>query len=160
MAKEPRVWLIRAWHGRWTNDFVENGYVGIGFNLDIVDMTQANSRDDVRRFFMLANPDITNDNSISQQSSHVSRFQFDVKPGDYVLTPGTKSRIFHYGILAHDDIYYTDGRDGLPCRNRRKVEWEPRILSGKSLPLGIRCTQGTVTEVHDPRKAAFLKLIR
>ena len=161
MTEEPRLWLIRARNGEWTDDFVENGYVGIGYNLDGVDMSNVKTLDEVREIYAKENTGNTNEQSNRNRSSQIAAFHLDVKKDDFVVTPGVGGKIVRYGRFSSDDTYYVDDADGLPCRNRRRVDWAPRILSGDDLPPTILTIQGTVRQIrNDANKAAFLELIK
>ena len=160
MAEEPRLWLIRARNGEWTDDFVENGYVGIGYNLDGVDMSNLKTLDEVREIYAKENTGNTNEQSNRNRSSQIAAFHLDVKKDDFVVTPGVGGKIVRYGRFSSDDTYYVDDADGLPCRNRRRVDWEPRKLSGDDLPPTILTIQGTVRQIrNDANKSAFFELI-
>ena len=161
MAEEPRLWLIRARNGEWTDDFVENGYVGIGYNLDGVDMSNVKTLDEVREIYAKENTGNTNEQSNRNRSSQIAAFHLDVKKDDFVVTPGVGGKIVRYGRFSSDDTYYVDDADGLPCRNRRRVDWAPRVLSGDDLPPTMLTIQGTVRQIrNDTNKAAFFELIR
>ncbi len=160
MAKDPRVWLIRASNGQWTDAFAENGYIGIRYNLDGSDMSEVKSMDEVREIYNRENPEQIDTLAMRMRSAQVGKFLLDIKQGDFVLTPGTGGEYVRYGRISSDNTYYVEEDDGLPCRNRRSVDWEPRKLTKSEFPSGILSIQGTVREIrNDSSKSEFLKLI-
>ena len=160
MTEEPKVWLIRAQYGQWTDAFVDNGYIGIHYNLDNVDVTNVSSIDEFRRIYAQENPSVDSVHSIGNRSGQIARFHIDTKAGNYVLTPGIDRNEIRYGRFTSDTTYYTDGEDGLPCRNRKGVDWSPTRLSRRQLPEGMLNAQATVSEINnESHKARFFSLI-
>ena len=145
----PRIWVIRAQDGQWTDAFANNGYIGLDHGMNAVDMSAVSSREEVRRLFVQEHPGETNERSISNRSSQVARFHLEIKSGDYVLTPGLGDRV-RYGMFSTDDCYYISFDDGLPCRNRRRVEWSPTSLDRRDLPGAALQGGTTLYEVNDP----------
>ncbi len=160
MTETPKVWLIRAQYGSWTEAFVNNGYIGIHYNLDAVDMSDVKSVDEVRQIYAQENPSVTSPHSIGNRAGQIGRFHLETKSGDFVLTPGAARDEIWYGRFSSDSAYYTDGSDGLPCRNRKSVDWSSRKLSRGQLPSNMTNAQRTVTEIRDEvSKATFFELI-
>ena len=160
MSETPRVWLIRARDGSWTDAFANNGYIGIHYNLDAVDMSDVKSVDEIRQIYAQENPSVTSRGSIGNRAGQIGRFHLDTKSGDFVLTPGADGDEIRYGRFSSDAAYYTDVYDGLPCRNRKTVDWSPRKLSRRQLPYNMTNARRTITEIGDATsKAIFFKLI-
>ena len=149
MTDPLRVWVIRANDGRWAETFATNGYIGLHHGMDGVDMSGVRSRDEVRRMFELAHPDEDNERSIANRSSQVARFHLEIRCGDGVLTPGLGGEV-RCGRFVTDDSYYVSDDDGLPCRNRRSVEWSSQKLNRQDLPRAVLQGGTTLYEVDDP----------
>ena len=161
MDREPRVWVVRAQDGRWAGDFWSNGYIDVHHGMDGVDLSTVTSRDEFRRLFMQQHPWETNKGSIGNRAGQVARFHLEVRAGDYVLMPGPlRDREVFYGRFSTDDRYYVSGADGLPCRNRKRVDWARKRLSRDELPDGMLQGGTTLYEVTDAyRKYFFLSLV-
>ena len=160
MTEAPKVWLIRAQYGSWTEAFVNNGYIGIHYNLDPVDMSEVKSVDEIRRIYARENPDVTSPQRIGNRAGQIGRFHLETKSRDFVLTPGADHDEIYFGRFSSDSTYYTDGSDGLPCRNRKSVDWSPRKLSRGQLPSNMTNARRTVTEIRDEvSKTTFFELI-
>ena len=158
-SETPRIWVIRAQDGQWTDAFANNGYIGLHHGMDAVDMSAVGSRDEVRPLYIQEHPDETNERSIGNRSSQVEKFHLDIRTGDYVLTPGLDREV-RYGRFTSDSSYYVSGTDGLPTRNRRGVDWSPRRLQRDELDGAILQGGTTLYEVKGKsRKESFLKLI-
>ena len=118
------VWVVRAEFGRYTDNFVNGGYVAIGW-ISEEDLSEIKTRDEIYPIYRLAYPNDTSNIVIGQQVGQISRFLLEIKAGDYVITPPSDSEWLHYGRIASDQSYhYEHGTDGCPYRHRRKVAWE------------------------------------
>lgn len=62
--KKDRIWLVRAQSGEWTNDFVKNEYIGIGYNMNQINLTKVSSSDEIIRLYRETHPNETNGNYI------------------------------------------------------------------------------------------------
>lgn len=130
------VFCVRAEFGTYTQQFVNGGYVAIGWMAD-TDLSAIATRDELYPLYKAAHPDDTSNIVIGQQVGQIARFLLEMKPGDYVITPAADTELLHYGRLATAPSYfYATGDDGCPYRHRRRVEWARETLkrSGLSVP--------------------------
>lgn len=117
------LFCVRAEYGTYTRQFVEGGYVAIGWMPD-VDLSAIRSREELYPLYRQAHPQDTSNIVIGQQVGQIARFLLDIQPGDYVITPAADTEWLHYGQIAPDPSYlYTAGEDGCPYRHRRSVTW-------------------------------------
>lgn len=122
------VWCVRAEYGTYTRQFVEGGYVAIGWMPD-VDLWAIRSREALYPLYRQAHPQDTSNIVIGQQVGQIARFLLDIQPGDYVITPAADTEWLHYGQVASDPSYvYAAGDDGCPYRHRRRVHWAGKRL--------------------------------
>jgi restriction system protein len=122
------VWCVRAEFGTYTKQFVEGGYVAIGWMANS-DLSRIRTRDELYPFYKAEHPNDTSNIVIGQQVGQIARFLLEIKAGDYVITPAADTEWLHYGQLAPDPSYsYTAGNDGCPYRHRRRVIWAARQL--------------------------------
>lgn len=117
------VWCVRAEFGTYTKQFVEGGYVAIGW-MPCADLTLIRSRDALYPLYKGAHPKDTSNVVIGQQVGQIARFLLEIQAGDYVITPAADTEWLHYGEVAPDPSYvYAAGNDGCPYRHRRGVTW-------------------------------------
>ena len=130
------VFCVRAEFGTYTDQFVDGGYVAIGWMPD-VDLSAVTTRDELYPLYKAEHPDDISNIVIGQQVGQIARFLLEMKAGDHVITPAADTELLHYGRLAPDPSYvYASGNDGCPYRHRRRVEWAAETLkrSGLSVP--------------------------
>jgi predicted Mrr-cat superfamily restriction endonuclease len=131
----PELYCVRADFAKYTPQFLNGGYVGIGW-FDGHDLRDV-SNEELYALFRKDYPDETSNNVIGVQVGQIARFMFDIGAGDYVITPSTDNEYIHYGVVADEPCYfYADVSDGCPYRHRKRVNWHPdRILrSAFSIP--------------------------
>ncbi len=134
------VFCVRAEFGRYTKNFVEGGYVAIGWIPD-VDLATVAARDDLYPLYRAAHPQDVSNIVIGQQVGQVARFLLEMKAGDYVLTPAADTEWLHYGTLVADPSYfYAPGSDGCPYRHRRRVAWATDRLRRSDLSVPFQNT--------------------
>jgi len=117
------VWCVRAEFGTYTKQFVEGGYVAIGW-MSSVNLTSIRIRDALYPLYKQAHPRDTSNIVIGQQVGQIARFLLEIQTSDYVITPASDTEWVHYGQVAPDPSYvYAAGDDGCPYRHRRRVVW-------------------------------------
>lgn len=122
------VWCVRAEFGTYTKQFVDGGYVAIGW-LNDRDLSHVKTREELYPIYKKAYPQDTSNIVIGQQVGQIARFLLDILPGDYVITPAADTEFLHYGKIDNNPTYiYADGNDGCPYRHRRRIEWAKERL--------------------------------
>lgn len=122
------VWCVRAEFGTYTTNFIEGGYVAIGW-LPNTDLSAIQSRDALYPIYKTEHSDDTSNIVIGQQVGQIARFLLEIAAGDYVITPAADTEWLHYGQVAPDPSYaYAAGDDGCPYRHRRRVIWAQKRL--------------------------------
>ena len=122
------VWVVRAEFGRYTNNFVENGYVAIGW-MPEKDLSTVKERERLYPIYREAHPNDKSNIVVGQQVGQIARFLLEIKAGDHVITPAADTEWLHYGQVAADPSYfYSDGNDGCPYRHRQRVNWAEKRL--------------------------------
>jgi len=128
------IYCVRANFGQYTEHFLKGGYVAIGW-LEEDDLSDVESRDGIYKryteYYDEESPYV-----IGQQVGQISRFLFDIQPGDYVITPAANTEYIHWGIVEDKGYYFNKEDDGCPYPHRRKVRWhkEPIQRSQFSVP--------------------------
>lgn len=158
----PRVWVVRADGGRNTATVVAEGYIGTEWNE--LDLESCNSLEDIRAECRVKYPEAS-EVAVGKRAGMLKKFLFDMDAGDWVLTPNSRDAgTFHYGTVqggpAFEDVDEEDVPvDGLPCRQRRPMEWrEDHVLETGELPRNA-WINGTVYELRGETRDAFLRLI-
>lgn len=122
------VWCVRADFGRYTQNFVDGGYVAIGW-MPKLDLSGVKSREELYPLYRQEHPDDTSNIVIGQQVGQVARFLLEIAAGDYVITPAPDTEWLHYGLVEEEPTYYrADGQDGCPYQHRRPVSWSKRRI--------------------------------
>lgn len=123
------VWCVRAEFGTYTKQFVEGGYIAIGW-LPGVDLGAIETREALYPLYKQAHPDDKSNIVIGQQVGQIARFLLEIRAGDYVITPAADTEWLHYGQIAPDPSYvHAAGDDGCPYRHRRHVVWAKKRLN-------------------------------
>src|SRR2546422_1044617 len=98
------VWCVRAEFRTYTKQFVEGGYVAIGW-MPSADLTSIQSRDALYPLYKLAHPKDTSNIVVGQQVGQIARFLLEIQASDYVITPAADTEWLHYGQVAPDPSY-------------------------------------------------------
>jgi predicted Mrr-cat superfamily restriction endonuclease len=124
------VWCVRAENGVFAKQFVDGGYMGIGW-LDGNDLSSIRTRDELYPLYKQAHPSDTSNIVIGQQVGQISRFLLEIQAGDYVITPSSDSEQLCYGVVADDPSYFfaPQASDACPYAQRRRVKWATTTLS-------------------------------
>jgi predicted Mrr-cat superfamily restriction endonuclease len=123
-----QLFCVRAEFGKYTEKFVEGGYVGLGW-MHRTDLSQLTTRDQLYPLYKAAHPEDTSNVVIGQQVGQIGRFLLEIQGGDYIITPAADTEWLCYGrVMPDPSYYYAAGDDGCPYRHRRKVEWSTTRL--------------------------------
>jgi restriction system protein len=134
------LWCVRADFGTYTRQFVEGGYVGIGWLPDN-DLSKITTRDELYPLYRAAYPHDTSNIVVGQQVGQIARFLLEMKAGDYVITPASNTERVHFGLLVDKPSYqYVNTTDGCPYRHRRPVDWAKKVLSRSSFSVPFQNT--------------------
>ncbi len=153
------LFCVRAEFGKYSDNFVKGGYVGIGW-LDGVDLSSAKSRDDIEELFKKHNPMQKNQNVIGQQTGQISRFVFDLKTGDYVITPSEENEYLYYGEVVDGKYHFEIPNDGCHYHHRKKVKWENERLQRSLFSVPFQNTiRSTLTIYSIKHQNEFFNII-
>ena len=157
----PEIYCARAEGGRYADQFTDGGYVAIGW-FPNYDLGSIPDREGIQRIYRDHHPEEdTSPYVIGQQVGQVSRFLFDIKPGDFVVTPTTNSDLVYWGVVKDEPYRFLESpSDGCSFQHRRPVEWgaEPVRRSVFSVPLQntMKCA---LTVFQIAQKASFFEAI-
>jgi len=130
------VWCVRAAFGQYTDAFVKGGYVAIGW-LEDQNLGGLSERKELYDLYRRAYPDDTSNVVVGQQVGQISRFLFDLTPGDTIITPDRNTEILHHGIVEETPYAFVKNDPACPYPHRRNVKWtkQPLLRSSLSVPL-------------------------
>jgi predicted Mrr-cat superfamily restriction endonuclease len=155
------VWCVRAENGLYAKQFVDGGYMGIGW-LPKDNLSEVRTRDELYPLYKAAHPKDTSNIVIGIQVGQIARFLLDIKAGDYVITPAADMETLYYGVVADDPSYVfsPNANDGCPFTQRRRINWSSSTLTRSqfSVPFqnGIRAA---LTLFSVTRNGEFLAAI-
>ena len=124
-----RVFCVRAENGQYTEEFVQGGYVGLGW-LDGQDLSGIDFGD-LRGRLKEAYPKKSN-NTIGSWTGSIYRFIHDIRKGDWVLTPARDASQIYVGKVGSD--YFCQQVHDDPYDHRRDVEWCSQPVERRALP--------------------------
>ncbi len=152
------VWCVRADYGKYTEKFLDGGFVAIGFGLVDQDLSHIRSRDELYPIYVEKSQKDTSKIAVGQQVGQMARLLFEIKPGDYVITPAADSEWLHYGQVAPDSSYYFSlENDGCPFPHRLRVEWSQKKLARMSFSVPFQNTiRSMLTVFSIKQKDEFL----
>lgn len=117
------LYCVRAEFGTFTEQFVSGGYVSIGW-LPKNDLSDIKHKDELYPLYKAEYPKDISNVVIGQQVGQIARFLFDIKPGDFVITPAKDTDYIFYGIVEENPYYFvTSPEDACPYKHRKKVKW-------------------------------------
>ena len=134
-AKQVNIYCVRAEFGTYSQHFIQGNYVGIGW-LRNIDLSKIKSKDELYPIYKENYPEDKSNVVIGQQVGQISRFLFDINPGDFVITPAQNTEFIYYGIVEENPYFFADSSDGCPYSHRKRVKWakEPIQRSQFSVP--------------------------
>jgi predicted Mrr-cat superfamily restriction endonuclease len=78
---------------------------------------------------------------IGQQVGQIARFLFEIKEGDYIITPDADTEWLHYGQVTSIPYWFdTEQADGCPYLHRRGMVWSNKKLSRSSFSVPFQNT--------------------
>ncbi|HRJ21998.1 MAG TPA: restriction endonuclease [Bryobacteraceae bacterium] len=155
------VWCVRANRGEFTSHFLAGGYAAIGWSEITTDLSSASSKDDLYALVRAAYPDLGSPVVQGNYVGQIARFLWEIKAGDYIITPSGDTELLHYGQVEADPSYfYGSGEDGCRYLHRRKVTWSPAVLRRGDLSVPFQNTiRSMLTVFYVSQREEFLSAI-
>lgn len=151
------MWMVRAGEGAYLfHDFKKNNVVAIGWK-NVGDLTGVKDQEEIKKLVRGAYPE-EKQGWIAISAGQISRFRFDFKPGEHVITYNPQERKYLVGELKGDYEYNTKL---IEYYNIRKVKWIEEIDRDR-LSTSTKNTLGaisTIFEVGDAAKNEILNLL-
>lgn len=155
---EKHYWFFRSMGGAYYSDFVNEGYIAIGYDeigmKDLKDLPQKEqeARELIKLRIKQKGRDLT-PKQIAKAAGQIVKFYRSVNIGDYVIVPNYLSRIFAIGVVQSDMYEDSSKHDEGKCPfvKRRKVRWIKTVERGQLDPklllvLGNQQTMSSIDE--------------
>ncbi|MDP2187855.1 MAG: hypothetical protein Q8J69_04145 [Sphingobacteriaceae bacterium] len=134
ISDKTKYWLIRTDKGQNFHTFVENGFVGIGWNTITTNVLQNKSVEEIK-LMISKDPDIGQRGAdlstakgkslVTSTLNKIKLFQ-NMKFGDVVIIPSAGGEIMAFGEINDDEIFTETGND-CSYSKRRKVSWITKV---------------------------------
>lgn len=128
--RDPGLWMVPGDRGRYVDDFVTGGYLGVESDVDLSDLPSLGQHEELRTRYERQHPEKTP----SQIGGTVSNLAvaLNMEEGDYVLTPDRDPDWIRYGQIV-GPWYCLEEADSCPYRNRRPVRWSETLIPRQRL---------------------------
>lgn len=139
MSQSTPLWMVRAGRGsRYIDDFLEQGYVGIGpYELEKCPITPDTDKTTLFRHLMSQEPG-ESEGTLKTWASQLLRYHRDLEVGHEVTTYDPGRRLYYLGILR-SDVHDSPHEMNLA----REVEWQ-RKVHRDSLSVSTRNSLGAI----------------
>lgn len=146
------MWMVRAGRGgRWTEDFISKGVVGLGWH-DVGDSTGFATKAELGAAMRRAYPEFSG-GTANSGASQLWRFRTELKVGDEVITYDAGTRRYYVGIVSSEARYEPGEIEELTLQ--RAVEWQTEQVSRDDLSDDARNRLGsTLTLFKIPDRTA------
>ena len=139
------MWMVRAGEDAYLiNDFRRKNHVSIGWNA-LSNLSKVADKDAIKRLVQQNKDELnyTKSGQINIAASQISRFVFDFKQGDYVISYDPQNRVYIVGEIQSD---YEYDEKLSKHRHFRKVRWIGEVSRDK-LSVATRNTLGAISTI-------------
>lgn len=151
------MWMVRAGEDAFLiDDFRKKSYVSIGWN-ELSDLQSVASRDAIKTLVQKNSQAFryTKKSQINIATSQISRFLFDFKKGDYVLSYDPTNRVYLVGEIQSDYEYNAKISE---YHHVRRVKWLGEVSRDK-LSTATRNTLGAISTIFQINETAAKEII-
>jgi Uncharacterized conserved protein len=147
-----KMWMVRAGEGAFLIDkFKEENLVAIGW--EIGNLSNIKSSEDIKELIRQTYPD-KKEGQINNIAGQVSKFRFELKKGDKVVSYDPQNRVYLVGEIDSDYIYNDDFYDvNEEYSDIRKVKWLGEVKRD-DLSTSTRNTLGAIMTIFNVNKEA------
>jgi len=149
---DMKVFMVRADFGKYTDAFLANEYVGIGwFESKKYSINELNNRDNIIKLYREFYPESA-DGTVFQNSGQIFRFINEINNGDIVITPYNDLRLL-IGKVQSEAFFKKDETSSFYYR--RKVEWFKKFINRQNYSIPLQNTLRSsltvfnVSQVHE-----------
>jgi predicted Mrr-cat superfamily restriction endonuclease len=155
-----RIYCVRAEFGKFTEHFVNGGYAAVGW-FSGQNLSAAKDREDLTDIHSSVSPNDARNVMAGQQLDQVARFLFELKGGDFVITPSLNTEQIYFGMVQPEPNYYFDEvSDTCPFVHRKRVIWCASPIPAGAFPAPIQIAMRSSLSVFPiNQKQEFLATI-
>jgi restriction system protein len=155
MVDEKTMWMVRAGEGAYLFDeFRSKNIVAIGWN-ETGDLSKVPTPEEIKQIVKEKYPDFKL-GKINISAGQISRFRFNFKKGDNVITYDPDERIYLVGEILSDYEYSTKFGEYFHIR---KVEWLGKVSRDK-LSTTTKNTLGAISTIFELNEDAEEEIIK
>jgi hypothetical protein len=156
----PEIYCVRAESGRYADQFKNGGYVAIGW-FPGYSLTSIPDRDGIQRVYRDHHPGDTSPYAIGVQVGQVARFLFDIRAGDFVVTPTANSDLVYWGVVNDEPYRFVESPlDGCPQQHHRPVDWNDQPVRRSLFSVPLQNTmRSSLTVFQIAHKVSFFEAI-
>ena len=148
------MWMVRAGESAYLiDDFKKKNYVAIGWNR-IKDASKIKDREEIKQLIQEKYSENKKHQNIVS-AGQFSRFLFEFKKGDYVLSYDPDNREYLVGELTGDYEYDANQRE---YYHARRVKWLGKVSRDK-LSTSTRNTLGAISTIFEINDVAQKEII-
>ncbi|MBI3032407.1 restriction endonuclease [Candidatus Woesearchaeota archaeon] len=148
------MWMVRAGESAYLiDDFKKKNYVAIGWNR-IKDASKIKDKEEVKQLIQEKYSENKKHQNIVS-AGQFSRFLFEFKKGDYVLSYDPNNREYLVGELTGDYEYAANQRE---YHHARRVKWLGKVSRDK-LSTSTRNTLGAISTIFEINDVAQKEII-
>ena len=149
------MWMVRAGEDAFLiEDFKKKSYVSIGWN-ELSDLSKIASREKIKELVEEKCDFYTKKSQINSAAGQISRFLFDFKKGDHVLSYDPANRVYLVGEIQSDYEYNEKLSE---YHHVRRVKWLGEVSRDK-LSTSTRNTLGAISTIFQINDTAATEII-
>ena len=155
MINNKTMWMVRAGeNSRLFDEFRNKNIVAIGWN-ETKNLSKTSTFEEIKRLLKEKYPDYKQ-RTINQCAGMISRFKFNFRKGDNVITYNLEERIYLVGEILSDYEYNTKLTEYFHIR---KVKWLGTVPRDK-LSTSTKNTLGAISTIFKPSDEAKEEIIK
>jgi restriction system protein len=149
------MWMVRAGEDAFLiEDFKKKSYVAIGWN-ELSDLSRIANREQIKELVEEKCDFYTKKSQINAAAGQISRFLFDFKKGDYVLSYDPVNRVY---LVAEIQSDYEYNEKLSEYHHVRRVKWLGEVSRDK-LSTSTRNTLGAISTIFQINDIAAKEII-
>ncbi len=146
------LWMVRAGRGgSEVEEFLEKGIIAIGW--EIGDLNQYSDKAEIKDALIREYPN-EKEGWYNIVASQISRFRFEIKKGEKVITYNPSERVYHIGVVSSEYKY----NDAHWWHYVREVDWQSKV-ERDSLSISTKNSLGAISTVFKLNEDASRELL-
>ncbi|HYE55465.1 MAG TPA: hypothetical protein VD996_11490 [Chitinophagaceae bacterium] len=157
ISDKRQYWFVRTMSGKYYNDFVENGFIAIGYDrVPLFEISKANTKDKTGSDILaeIVKKAYPKEQRPAYIGNQLLDFAYNIKKGDIVLSPSVSSDLISIGRVIETPVYQeeiiSEDPSKCPFIKRKKIKWLKTNLRFDKIDPGmlhLKYTRRTITSV-------------